>query len=278
MFLSRNSENIYGYTGKKTPNYNFVSASIQGTYKKTNTEIKPKPVILRNDKPKENPVKVLHFVNGLEEFCGLLYYKNNQEQEIPFQMDITGFLEWIHEPIFLRIQDELIEIMIINHEKGYSLRTDIFSLKINITVNEDKQTIEFSRTLNDKNLRVVESKISFLNIEYPFYFLFEHNPKCDAIFNDFVQTTLPEIRPPNNYTVPVKCTNSLISFREYISYIKTRTFLHFKVDESGWYIDTIEDCENESVDEFVSGVKIKTKSFWVYYPRGTRIEHSLQFL
>jgi len=187
-------------------------------------------------------------------------------------------LEWIHSPIFLRIHDELITIQIINHEKGYSVKTEVFSFKINIQVKEDTETICFSKNILDPEIKVVESKISFENTEYPFHFHFETNMKCDGIFNDFVQTTLPEIRPPNLYTVPVKYTENLISFREYISYIKTRTFVHFKVNESGWYIESIEDNLLESVDDFPNGVKIKSKCFWTYYPRGKRIEHNIVFI
>jgi hypothetical protein len=62
MFQTKNNENIYGYTGKKSPNYNFVSASIQGSYKKP-TEMKPKaPIILKQDKGKECPIKKMIFV------------------------------------------------------------------------------------------------------------------------------------------------------------------------------------------------------------------------
>jgi hypothetical protein len=214
-------------------------------------------------------------VNKLDESECVITFQDKELRVIPFNTIFDNIPLLLDKTLSLNVGDEVIQFWIYSHERGYSVKTPFYGCKINISFEGDTQFIEFNKVLEDPNIRVMETKIVFENKDYPFHFKFENNESCDGIFNDFIQEVLPEIKPPKSFVVPVKYTNNIIPFRQYISYIKTRTFLQFKVDKSGWFIDSIEEAENESIDEFPNGVKIKYESFWTYFPRGTRIEHVL---
>lgn len=273
MFQSKNNENIYGYTGKKSPQYNFVSASIQGTYKKTN-EFKTKPqIVLKQDKTKDCPVKKLLFINESDEDITLYYIIDKNVNIIPLDFE-TAWTDILNLPIICKTStdDDDIHFILNTHEKGISVCINSFELHPEIIVDGELETIIFRK--NELDIKVVESKIGFLNTNFPFHYLFEPNRSCDDIFNDFISSHLKEIKPPSTITVPSKQTKSEISFRQYIGYIKTRTFMNFKIDSSGWYIDNFSDTDEVDLP---SGVQILPLSFWTYYPRGSRIDHLLQF-
>lgn len=267
--MSKNNENIYGYTGKKTPNFNFVSQSLQSSIKKQTFDLKPKPVIIKNDKPTELLIKSLIFRHNLSDNLVIL---NIENENLNFNQEIKNLNNLLHKKIVLELDEDIYDLYLLPHEKGISIKINTFDIYPHITVDGEKQTIEFTKN-RDYNVKIFESKICFKNPEFPFHYIYEASDKYDGIFNDFIESNLPEIRPPTLYTVPSKHTKNEISFRQYISYIKTNTFINFKVDERGWVFDSF----TNSYEELPNGVLLEPLPYWIYHPRCQRIEHFLQF-
>jgi hypothetical protein len=230
--------------------------------------MKSKPVILKNDKPKELLIKKLIFKNEIQ-------YLEILINETPIQFDtiINNVQDYIQKLIQIKINEDEFIITLLPHEKGISVKINTFKIQPNIEVDGETQII-ILREKNETN-KVMESKIGFKNPEFPFHYVFEPSDKYDGIFNDFVMSNLPEIRPPTLYTVPSKKTQSMISFRQHIKYIETNTFINFKVEEEGWVFDSFTESEEET--EKPNGVKYIPAAFWTYHPRCLRIEHLLQF-
>ena len=273
--IGRNSENIYGYSGKRSPSFNFVSGSINSAMKKNSTETKPKNVVLK-EIPKENVMKSIIFCNGLSGKEDVQMCWSEGREAVHFGREYSEISNLFNKPLLVEWDGCVSTLILQPHEKGISVRTDNFGCGAEIEIKDNMQIITLKPLV--QGLKVVETKIQFKNPAFPFYFVYENNEKYDGIFNDFVSSNLPEIRPPTMYTVPVKVTNSQISFRQFISYIKTKSFLNFKVNQSGWYFDSFgDDPEALEEEDLPSGVAIKLCPSWVYHPRGTRIEHWLQF-
>lgn len=264
---SKNNENIYGYTGKKTPNFNFVSLSANNPIKKQ-IDLKPKPVVIKNDKS-ELFIKTLFLKTTIDDPISFNFKGENLE----FDKEIKNISDIILHDIKILINDEVFYFQLLPHEKGLSIKINTYNLIPIISIDGDKETITFSQEREDRTLKVYESKINFERTDFPFYYIYEVNDKYDGIFHDFIQSNLPEIRPPTQYTVPAKQTNNEISYRQYISYIKTNTILNFKVDQTGWFLDSF----SQTDEDLPNGVEIMPKYFWIYHPRCQRIEHQIRF-
>lgn len=275
MFLGKNNENIYGYTGKRSPSFNFASSSIQGTYKKVNDNKQKQQVVIKTEKPKDLFIKTVLFsqsVNPGAEF--ILFSQEEAVNSISTNENVDTSL-LINKTIHCKIGVDIVfEFVLLAHEKGISVKTNSFLVHPVLKIQEDSQLICFSSP--DSKIKVVETKFSFKNPEFPFYYKYETNPKYDDIFNDFIESNLAEIKPPSNVTVVAKHTQSEISYRQYISYIKTRTLMNFKVDVSGWYIDSFTEVDSD-VDACPAGIIFRPLPYWTFHPGGQRIEHLLQF-
>jgi hypothetical protein len=175
-----------------------------------------------------------------------------------------------------------LEMMLIPHEKGFSVRVSSFDVSIRLDfLGDDEEVITMSPrdiTTNTAS-KVMESKFSFANPDYPFRYVYEQNEEDDEIFHDFVSSHLSEIKAPTICSVPAKHTQKEISFRQWVAYIKTSTMLNFRVDASGWYVDTFSEAEEDASNQekCPMGMRVYPRSFWTYHPKGTRIEHLIQF-
>jgi hypothetical protein len=272
MFLGKNNENIYGYTGKRSPSFNFASSSIQGSYKKpSDMKVKAAPVKTDKEKAKELFIKKISFSQNLSEqdlqiFC---VDDTNMEEVIPLENETS---EILNKKLQCKIGDDIVfEFVLSAHERGISIKMNSFLVHPLIQIQEDQQSFCFQKP---SDLKVFETKFGFKHSEFPFNYVYESNPKCDEIFNDFILANLAEIKPPSIVTVPAKHTQSEISYRQHISYIKTRTLMNFKVDASGWYLDSFSETEEQ---ELPAGITIRPHPFWTFFPGGKRIEHLLQF-
>jgi len=176
---------------------------------------------------------------------------------------------------------EPLEMMLIPHEKGFSVRVSSFDVLVRLDfVGDDEEVITMSPRgqIQDITTRVMESKFSFANPDYPFRYVYEKNEEDDEIFHDFVSTHLSEIKAPTICSVPAKHTQKEISFRQWVAYIKTSTMLNFRVDASGWYVDGFSEAfDADEEEKFPMGMRVYPRSFWTYHPKGTRIEHLIQF-
>ena len=261
----RNNENIYGYSGKKAPQHNFVSSN------RNSTEIKPKPqVILKPAATKELLIKTLCFQSEIEDITSLEY----RDADKIFKLELGDIQKTPQDLLNKDIQvSPGLFAQLSQHEKGVSVKINSFEIFPSIEINGDAQTITFTK--QDNSLKVTESKIGFKNATFPLHYVFENSDQNDGIFNDFVQSNIPEIRPPTTLTVPSKRTQSVISFRQQIGYIKTRSFLNFTVGVQGWTVKNFADTEDEP--NLPSGVNVLPVAYWTYHPRCTRIEHLLLF-
>lgn len=282
MLKGRQSENIYGYTGKKSSSYNFVSSSINTSYKKA-TDLKPRPVTLKTDKKETTScIKKVRFVcafdsNDNDEKENILWLENGVVLDVLSDHVPSNLM---HKVIFCKLKDgaEPVEIMLLPHEKGLSVRVSSFDVLIRLDfIGDDEEIITLSSRSENctEGSRVMESKFSFANIEYPFRYVYEKNEQDDEIFHDFVSTHLSEIKAPMIYSVPAKHTQKEISFRQWVNYIKTTTFINFRVNVSGWYVDGFTDGPAEN--NVPVGMRMYPRAFWTYHPKGTRIEHLIQF-
>jgi hypothetical protein len=263
MIQSKNTENIYGYTGKKKPNFNFVGGNIQGIYKKPEIKKNISQITLK-DKPKELIIKSLILKNEIEDM---------ECEKFQFNKIYENPSDFLNQSFYLIYKEQNIEFVLLQHEKGISIKINNFDIFPKIDIDGEHQSITFK--LQDHSLKIAESKFTFKNLNFPFHYIYEINQECDGIFNDFILSNLPEIRPPTNVTVPSKHTNNVISYRQYISYIKTNSFLNFKVNQSGWYVDNFSYEEDEK--DLPNGVNIIPNFYWIYHPRCQRIEHLIQF-
>jgi hypothetical protein len=257
MFNAKNTENIYGYTGKKSSNFVLNRNQV-------NKEIpKIKNIIIKNE-------EIIN-ENIIKKFCIKTDIENLEIEGIDIDIIYNNINEFLNKSFYIKDEDLLIEFILLNHEKGISVKCNHFDYKFNLQLDGEYEEIIITKNLNQN---VCNSKISFINPNFPFHYIYEDNPLCDAIFNDYIKTLLPEIKSPNNYLLPVKITNNLISFRQYIGYIKTFGFLNFKINEKGWYLYSF---TNDNDDLNVNGVDVKYKNFWIYHPRCSRIEHQFIF-
>lgn len=273
MFLGKNNENIYGYTGKRTPSYNFASSSLQSSYKKT-MDVK-KPVVTKDEKQKELLVKSIVFSQTYEPNSELvLFYEKDSDIINISTTEPVDVLTLIHQNIHCKIgENVMFEFSLLPHEKGVSIKSNSFLVHPVSKIQDETLSLCFS--VSNGKIKVVETKFSFKNPEFPFYYKYEKNPNYDDIFNDFIESNLPQIKPPSNITVPSKHTQSNISYRQFISYIKTSSLMNFKVDSSGWYIDSFTEAEDKN--ECPSGIIFRPLPSWTWHPGGQRIEHTLQF-
>lgn len=268
MISQKQNENIYGYTGKK--NYKFFSSSSSSIKK----SIDLKDYNKNTNKPIEVQLKPQNIIKNIKFHCINDYILCDCEENI-IDLDKWYKNDSFNTLIILNRDGYKIATMdLLTHEKGYSVRLDTFDIYISIEMDGENETISISNDLGD--LSVYETKFSFDKLNYPFHYKYEINKDCDGIFNDFILEHLSELNPPNQYTVPVKKTNNNISFRQYISYMKTTGFLKFIIDESGWNLQSFENVEENN--NCVNGVCIPFKNYWTYFPRGKRIEHSFIFL
>lgn len=256
MIQSKNIENIYGFTCKRKNNQ--FNASIQGAYKKNESKAEQQP------KTKEFVIKTMKLSSDIE---NLKYFKNGDEI-IELNRMIDNPSHFFNKELILN--DGTIFVLL-QHEKGISVRMNNYSILPNIIVDGEKEMITF-QPQNGK-LAIKETKIIFKNMKFPFHYVYEPNKEYDSIFNDFVITNLPVIKPASVLSILVKKTPSIISYRQHASYIITRSFLNLKVNEQGWYVHNF----SESDEDLPSGVDIFPESYWVYHPRCDRIEHYLQF-
>jgi len=301
MLSGRQSENIYGYTGKKSSSYNFVSSSsIHGSYKKS-TDLKPKPVTLKTEKKETtSSIKKIRFVCAFvsDESSNSDDSRKNSDKEPyeenklwlengekgPAVIDVLKEhvpADIMHKVIYCELvgRTEPLEMMLIPHERGLSVRVSSFDVMIRLDfIGDDEEVITLSHR-EEKDAtgsRVMESKFSFANPEYPFRYVYEKNELDDEIFHDFVSTHLSEIKAPIICSVPAKHTQKEISFRQWVGYIKTSTMMNFRVDIWGWYVVGFSEALEEEED-VPQGMKVFPRSFWTYHPKGTRIEHLIQF-
>ncbi|NDE17554.1 hypothetical protein EBZ80_21775 [bacterium] len=263
MFLGKNNENIYGYTGKKTPTYNFAPS------RKAQVDLKPKPVVLRSgggtEKKRELLVNRLVWETDLD-----LSVRLSEAEELP--RDIMGGLAgYLERPLILRTAGGDSACTLLPHEKGVSVRLETFDVQAVIRVDGDHETIRFVPRNDD--VAVAESRIAFSNPQFPFFYIYEADGDDDGIFRDFITTNLPEIRPPAPVVVPALQTKKLVRYRQHIGYLRTSLLMNLRVDEQGWSLDSF----TESGETLVNGVRIEPKPVWIYHPRGTRIEHHLYF-
>jgi len=255
MIQSKNIENIYGFTCKRKNN--FLNSSIQGAYKKQDTKIEQSNI-------KEFVIKTLIFLNEIDNIQSV----KNGDETIGFGDVITDPNNYLNKELEFGDGTQLV---LLQHEKGISVRTNNYSIFPSIHVDGEKETITLRR--QEGKLKIKETKISFRNIKFPFHYVYEPNPDYDGIFNDFVLHNLSEIKPPSILSIQVKNTPCIISYRQYVGYIKTRSFLNLKVDDQGWFVHTFSEAE----EDLPSGVDVFPDSYWVYHPRCDRIEHYLQF-
>lgn len=259
MMHSKNTENIYGYTGKKSPNFNFVGNQ---SLRKDNKNVK-NIVIKKNEDMNENIIKKICLKSNID---------NLKIQGIDLNKEIINITDYLNQP-FKVIDDTIeFEIILLNHEKGYSIKCNHYDYKFNIILDREYEEIVMNK---ETELNVFTTKITFKNVLFPFTYQFEDNPLCDAIFNDYIKSQLSEIKSGNVYILPVKMTNNQITYRQYISYMKTNSFLNFKINEKGWYVDSF---VNDNDKTLVNGVDVKYTNYWIYHPRCTRIEHNFMFL
>lgn len=171
------------------------------------------------------------------------------------------------------------QFSLVHHEKGWSVKMNDYGIFAVIQTNGVNQVIELT-TVKPSSMSLPNTKIRFLKKDYPFSFQYEKNPQCDEIFHDFVGTHLPSIQPSEGtYTVPVKCTSQLISYRQYIGYMKTSTLFQFVIEERGWTLkERAEDHHAISSSSLIQGVDIRIRHEWIFHPWGSRIEHQLIFI
>lgn len=283
MTSLKDAQNIYGYTGKRSENYNFLT--IRRSHCSVSSSPKPcgdshvassskQDVVLKSKWT--NPIQFVSFSFPEEEWE---FYVQEKEDSNKKSLENEEWFCHVSLPsLTFSLGNKEITIATFrleSHEKGYSVKMDVYGLFATIQTDGDRQTICFSRTKPPK-MTLTNSKISFLQREYPFSFQFEENKECDGIFNDFISSHLPKINPPESYVVPVKQTPHRISYRQYIGgYMKTKTLFQFTIRESGW---TFENRVDEESTSLVKGVDIQLKHEWTYFPWGSRIEHSLYFI
>jgi len=290
MLHSKNSENIYGYTGKKlnfmipslqtssSSNKNALASSSAFKVKSSTTKETTMPDNTSSSSLSENVIKTISFSTDIEglELDGISWNEPFSASEYAHQrFTVVSSVSKENETMDLSSGKHTIAVMemvLVPHEKGYSVRSNGFDYQIELQIDGEKETIHLTKKVE---ATVCTTKMMFQNHQFPFYYRYEDNPLCDAIFNDYIKTQLMEIKPPNIYMLPVKITNQLIMFRQYIGYMKTKSFLSFKIGESGWYVDHFSD---ESGTDLVNGVNVKYQNYWYYHPRGSRIEHHFIFL
>jgi len=280
MTSIKDAQNIYGYTGKRKESYNFFrirspNGKVCSLPEKPNTQSSSE-VQLKSKWI--NPIRSIRFLWTDENW--ILNYVSNEQPCLSSLVSGEWFMTDAFDTLtftFWSQENPIVSFQMKSHEKGYCLKMDQYGIFASIRTDGDQQTVEFS-TVRPKNLKVHESKLFFEQKEYPFSFQFEENPECDAIFNDFISTHLPQLRSPDSYVVPVKQTTHRISYRQYIGgYMKTKTLFQFIIKESGWcFEDRIEDPE--APPEMVRGVDIHLRNEWTYFPWGSRIEHCLYFI
>ena len=182
------------------------------------------------------------------------------------------------------------------HEKGWSVKLVEYGLFVVIRTSGTEQTIEFTSE-KPSSMSLTSTRIRFSKKDYPFTFRYERNAQCDDIFHDFVETHLPVIDPSEGggtYSVPVKCTSQLISYRQYIGYMKTCTLFQFTIEERGWVLKRRYDegdertkkkstgesewIEKQSSSVIVKGVDVRLRHEWTFFPWGSRIDHQLMFI
>jgi len=280
MTSIKDAQNIYGYTGKRKESFNFFRVrgkSGSGHFPMEKTKPSGSSEVQLKSKW-INPIRSIRFLWTEDDW--VLNYRSKEESYVTSlvsgellshdSLESLIFQLWKHD-------HSMVSFQLKSHEKGYCIKMDQYGIFASIRTDGDQQTIELS-TLQPKNVRVHESKLFFEQKEYPFSFQFEENRECDAIFNDFISTHLPQLRSPESYVVPVKQTTHRISYRQYIGgYMKTKTLFQFTIRDSGWCFENrIEDPQSPS--EMVQGVDIHVRNEWTFFPWGSRIEHSLSFI
>jgi len=265
MLHSKNTENIYGYTGKKSPSFNFVISQ----HNQIKKDGKIKQVVLKKEEIQENLIKKVSIKTELEHL--------SLQANFDFNQELINLNDYINHSFWIKDESTadspiIVECILLQHDKGYSIKCDNFDYKFKIVSDGEYQEIWIQKEIE---VNVCTTKIQFLNPQFPFHYVYEDNPLCDAIFNDYIKSQLSEIKPPNIYILPVKNTNNQISYRQYIGYMKTYSFINFKINDRGWYIESF---INENDNQLVNGVDVKYKNYWIYHPRCSRIEHLFVFL